>query len=58
MTTKAKEKISTDLESIEFKKKFDKCLTESKTNLYLWFTDILTEKRLIIGTCQLSCCKY
>jgi hypothetical protein len=57
-TTKAREKISTDLESLEFKKKFDICLTESKTNLYLWFTDTLIENRLINGTCQLSCCKY
>ncbi len=52
-TTKAREKISTHLESLEFKKKFDICLTESKTNLYLSFTDILIENRHIIGTCQL-----
>jgi hypothetical protein len=56
-TTKAREKIRTDLESLEFKKKFDICWTKFKTNLYLWFTDILTENRLINGKCQLSCCK-
>jgi hypothetical protein len=33
--TKAREKFSTDLESLEFKKKFDACLTKFKHNKIL-----------------------
>ena len=34
-TTKAREKISTDLESLEFEKNFDVCLTKFKNNQIL-----------------------
>ncbi len=51
-TTKAREKISTDLESLEVKKFFDECLTTFKSDL-IWLNTIshrsLLTTKLFIG---------
>jgi len=46
-TTKAREKISTDLESLEFEKFFDVGLTKFKNNQILLWTQISTDNRVI-----------
>jgi hypothetical protein len=51
-TTKAREKISTDLESLEFQKFFDVCLTKFKNNLILLYKighRFLLTTKLFIG---------
>jgi hypothetical protein len=56
-TTKAREKISTDLESLEFENFFDVGLTKFKNNQILLWTQISTDNQVIYRASLLTAVK-